>query len=239
MAWNPKVTKFFVYVLLTFVVSTYLSSKILADDLLDVTRAIITSNYWVGISIYFIVAVSITALAIPFAVLDLLNVYIFPFPICMLIMLAEKTIGTALVYEIANQTMHSSKEEYLKINLIKRVNKVIKDSPLYYGTLVRFSSVPASVKNYGLAALEISFKDYMITSMIGSAVFIPLKTYVNYQMIEMYDNLRKGEVVLPSINLVIAVISIISMGFVIKKILNETSEDETEIKEDETKEKKD
>mmetsp|Transcript_70 Transcript_70/g.74 ORF Transcript_70/g.74 Transcript_70/m.74 type:complete len:188 (-) Transcript_70:54-617(-) len=183
---------------------------------------------------YFILAVSVTSLAIPFGLLDMLNILIFPFPISVIIMFVEKTIGTALVYIITKYLVGKNKEEYLEIEVIKRVNKVIRKSPIYYGTLVKFASIPASVKNYGLAALEISFRDYMICSLIGSLVFIPLKTYVNYQMIEMFDSIRQGEPVLPSANLLIALISLLSFGVIIKKMLGATEENDStqvEIKE--------
>ena len=49
------------------------------------------------------------------------------------------------------------KRDLLSHRTIARVNRVLKQSPVWYGTLVRLATLPAAVKNYGLALLEIEF----------------------------------------------------------------------------------
>ena len=41
--------------------------------------------------------------------------------------------------------------------------------------MVRFSTIPTSVKNYGLALMDISFIQYMICCVLGSLVFVPVQ----------------------------------------------------------------
>ena len=88
------------------------------------------------------------------------------------------------------------------------------------------------MKNYGLSALDISFKNYMICSMLGSLVFVPLKAYVGHQFIDVYEQSKQGKVPTPSIALVITLLSVFSMAAVVKKIVSVTVKDEKKEKEE-------
>ncbi|CAI2380315.1 unnamed protein product [Moneuplotes crassus] len=230
MEWNSKIVKFFLYVIITFILSTVLTTKIMAEDYLEYTRDIILANYRAGVAVYFAVAVAITVTGVPFGFLDMINVYIFPFPLSVIIMFTEKTIGSAITYKLASSLTENSKKEYLKVDLIKRVNTVIKNSPVFYGTMIRLSAIPAAVKNYGLASLEISFTDFMTASFVGSLITIPIKTYINYQLIDIYEQMKKGDVNLPTGNLFLAIVALLSMGITVRKIIKTNTHDQIEVK---------
>ena len=139
VAIDKKLWLFGLFVIGTFAASTFLSAKIMANDHLDTAKVFIMEHYWTGVTLYIIGSIAITTLAIPFAMLDLLDMYIFKFPVNILLMFLVKAIGAALVYLITNSLIDKEKTraEYIKVPLIQKVNSVIKDSPIYYGTLIR------------------------------------------------------------------------------------------------------
>ena len=56
---------------------------------------------------------------------------------------------------------------------LEGVNELVKESPVYIGTLLRLSPIPLSAKNYGLALMEITFTNYLKCCVIGSIPFVP------------------------------------------------------------------
>lgn len=61
---------------------------------------------------------------------------------------------------------------------------MIETHPIFYGTLIRYSSIPTMFKNYGLASMNIGILHYVICCVLGSAVFVPLQ-------VEMGENVMR------------------------------------------------
>ena len=71
--------------------------------------------------------------------------------------------------------------------MIGSVNDVIEQKPIFYGTLVRYSGIPTSFKNYGLAAMNISFWNYLICCLLGSLVFVPLQAKLGESLMNVLN----------------------------------------------------
>ena len=65
---------------------------------------------------------------------------------------------------------------------MKRADRLLSSSPVYYGTLFEFALVPPFVKNYGLALLNIDFMRYITCCLLGSVVGVPYQAYLGSQL---------------------------------------------------------
>ena len=78
-------------------------------------------------------------------------------------LLFAKTLGSIICFCLArNVISNSRKKRILENPTIRKVNRVLSSSPIYYGTLCRLATMPTVVRNYGLALLEIRFRDYIV-----------------------------------------------------------------------------
>lgn len=222
MNGKTKLLLFGAFVIATFGISAFLSAKVVANDWMYTVKEYSENNYYQCLVIYFMISILVDVLTIPLPGLEFIPVYVFSFPINLVYMFLPKLVSTPIIYQITNscKNKEKSKEESLKVPLIQKVNTVIKLNPIFYGTLIKFASVPTSVKKYGLAALDISMKNFMICSILSNLVFVPIKAYVGYQFIDIYEKQKRGESTVNSgATLVLAVLSVLAMSLIIKKII--------------------
>ena len=149
----------------------------------------LTENPAQGVALHVVLSAAITVSGIPFALVDLGAAWVYresPAKVLAMLLLA-KTVGSAVCFLIARGLLSEQrKASLLEHATIKRVNKVLKTSPLYYGTLCRLATMPAAVKNYGLALLDIEFPTYMGCCLLGSTVGVPLQGMLGMQLGAVY-----------------------------------------------------
>ena len=142
-----------------------------------------------GVALHAVLSSAITVSGIPFALVDLGAAWVYresPAKVLAMLLFA-KTVGSAVCFLIARGLLSEQrKASLLEHATIKRVNKVLQSSPLYYGTLCRLATMPAAVKNYGLALLDISFPTYMGCCLLGSVVGVPLQGMLGMQLGAVY-----------------------------------------------------
>ena len=110
----------------------------------------------------------------------------YPSPWNILALFAAKTLGSIGVWVICRYYMSKErKKSFLRNDTVGKINSVIEESPIYYGTLVRYAGLPTSVKNYGLGVMNISFTNYMICCALGSVVFVPIQAGLGSNLILM------------------------------------------------------
>ena len=120
----------------------------------------IQANPWQGVALHAVLSTAVTVSGMPFALIDLAAAWVYrETPLAAVAMLFfAKTVGSAVCFAIARSVLSAQrKRDLLSHRTIARVNLVLKQSPVWYGTLVRLATLPAAVKNYGLALLEIEF----------------------------------------------------------------------------------
>ena len=120
----------------------------------------IQANPWQGVALHAVLSTAVTVSGMPFALIDLAAAWVYrETPLAAVAMLFfAKTVGSAVCFAIARSVLSAQrKRDLLSHRTISQVNQVLKQSPVWYGTLVRLATLPAAVKNYGLALLEIEF----------------------------------------------------------------------------------
>ncbi|CAK9114062.1 unnamed protein product [Durusdinium trenchii] len=111
---------------------------------------------------------------------------------CML--LFAKTLGSICCFMVARSVLPTTrKNSVLAHPTVARVDRILVSSPIYYGTLFRLALVPAFVKNYGLALLNIRFRDYITCCLIGSCFGVPAQAYLGSQLGDIYLGFRDAE----------------------------------------------
>ena len=99
---------------------------------------------------------------------------VYPFHEALLLILFSKMLGGAMTYYAANNLIsYETKRSYLDSTYIKGLSELVKQEPLKYGMLLRFSGIPIVLRNYGLAVLPISLKNYLICLLIQSLITTP------------------------------------------------------------------
>lgn len=142
---------------------------------------------------------------------DLFGSYLYPFPYGLTMLFTAKTIGSAMCYLITKYFFSVERQKsFLSNSTISSFNEVIEQSPIFYGTLVRYSGIPTSFKNYGLAAMNISFINYLICCFLGSVVFVPLQAELGQSLMRVLNGEESGNQVW------VTIIVLVCTGFLAK-----------------------
>merc|ERR1712046_59247 len=106
-----------------------------------------------------------------------------------------KTTGSILCFVIARTILpQGMRREVLEHRTIAKVNRLLARSPVYYGTVARLATMPAFVKNYGLASLNaIAFPQYLICCVLGSIIFVPLQAMLGHHLGGIYLGLAQPD----------------------------------------------
>mmetsp|Transcript_110573 Transcript_110573/g.174203 ORF Transcript_110573/g.174203 Transcript_110573/m.174203 type:complete len:238 (+) Transcript_110573:59-772(+) len=166
---------FFAFLAFGYVIVSNPSLKAYAASFASMMR----SNPTLGMVLHAILSVSITVSGIPFSLIDIGAAWVYPYPVALCMLLFAKTLGSILCFVIARNVLPEARKEKIRDHqTVKRVNKLLSSSPIYYGTLFRLSLVPAFVKNYGLALLNIRFDKYLLCCLIGSCFGVPAQAHL-------------------------------------------------------------
>lgn len=96
----------------------------------------------------------------------------------VLVLLGAKMLGATFSYYIANYLLsEESKKAYTTSKYLKGLHDLVKVEPLKYGLLIRFSSIPIIVRNYGLAVLPINYATYLACVFLQASVTSPFQAY--------------------------------------------------------------
>ena len=95
-----------------------------------------------------------------------------------MVLIGSKIIGASFSYYIANHLLsEESRRGYTSSKYLKGLHELVKREPLKYGLLIRFSSIPIIIRNYGLAVLPIRYGTYMACVFLQSCVSSPFQAY--------------------------------------------------------------
>merc|ERR1719469_512824 len=98
-------------------------------------------------------------------------------------LLFAKTVGSIVCFVIARRIFSDERKASIMSHpTVTRVDRLLNTSPVYYGTLFRLSLMPAFVKNYGLATLNIEFKQYITCCLLGSCLGVPSQAYLGHTL---------------------------------------------------------
>merc|ERR1740115_42504 len=178
-----------------------------------------------GVVLHSVLSTAITVSGIPFSLVDLGAAWVYRHSLmqAMAMLLVAKTVGSMVCFVIARQLLSESrKQELVAHPTIARVNRVLKGSPVYYGTLCRLATMPAFVKNYGLASLDIALPQYMVCCLLGSVIGVPLQAILGRELGGVYLGLMPEEQAMGNVSqevLIGAVVSIVAMILVIKVVV--------------------
>mmetsp|Transcript_16744 Transcript_16744/g.28544 ORF Transcript_16744/g.28544 Transcript_16744/m.28544 type:complete len:237 (+) Transcript_16744:120-830(+) len=151
-------------------------------------------NPILGIVLHAGFSTAITVSGVPFSLVDLGAAWVYGFTVSMGMLLFSKTLGSILCFVVARNVLPATrKNSVLAHPTVARVDRILASSPIYYGTLFRLAFLPAFVKNYGLALLNIRFRDYIVCCLIGSCFGVPAQAYLGSQLGDIYLGLRDAE----------------------------------------------
>eukprot|EP00440_Ansanella_granifera_P034608 gb/GFBE01037546.1/.p1 GENE.gb/GFBE01037546.1/~~gb/GFBE01037546.1/.p1 ORF type:complete len:237 (+),score=52.88 gb/GFBE01037546.1/:1-711(+) len=152
------------------------------------------NNPLLGAVLHATLSTAITVSGMPFALVDLAAAWVYPLPVALCMLLFAKTLGSILCFVIARKVLSQErKASILEHKTVARVDRLLASSPVYYGTLFRLAFLPAFVKNYGLALLNIRFGQYITCCLLGSCFGVPAQTYLGSQLGDIYLGLRSAE----------------------------------------------
>lgn len=147
-----------------------------------------------GVLLHATLSTAITVSGVPFSLVDLGAAWVYSLPAAMCMLLFAKTLGSTICFVIAkNGLPETRKQSILEHPTVARVNRVLSSSPVYYGTLFRLALLPAFVKNYGLALLDIDFSKYITCCLLGSCLGVPAQAYLGSNLGDIYLGLRDAE----------------------------------------------
>jgi len=159
------------------VLSYFLSSSTVLKDYVKQLAIFIREKPVEGAAIYVFISTCITVSGIPFAFVDLAAAAVYPLRTALALSFMAKTLGALGCFTVTrcNLIPGSFRENLLSNPFVSRINRHFTSSPLYYAILMRFSSVPMVLKNYGLCCLDVSLLHFMTACMCGSIIFVPIQ----------------------------------------------------------------
>eukprot|EP00928_Gymnodinium_smaydae_P057746 TRINITY_DN40970_c0_g1_i1.p1 TRINITY_DN40970_c0_g1~~TRINITY_DN40970_c0_g1_i1.p1 ORF type:complete len:255 (-),score=27.18 TRINITY_DN40970_c0_g1_i1:131-844(-) len=151
-------------------------------------------NPALGVALHAVLSTAITVSGMPFALVDLGAAWVYPMPVTLCMLLFSKTLGSILCFVIARRVLSEERKKAILAHpTVARVDRLLSGSPIYYGTLFRLALVPAFVKNYGLALLNIEFKRYLACCLLGSLVGVPSQAHLGSKLGGFYLGFTDAE----------------------------------------------
>lgn len=152
------------------------------------------SNPLLGAALHAVLSTAITVSGVPFSLVDLAAAWVYPMPVAMCMLLFAKTLGSALCFVVARCVLSDARKANIKAHAtVRRVDRLLVSSPIYYGTLFRVSLMPAVVKNYGLALLDVNFRQYIVCCLLGSCIGVPAQAHLGSTLGGVYLGVKDME----------------------------------------------
>ena len=124
-----------------------------------------------GALIFFLAYPIAMAIGFPVTALDISVGFLYTWKLAFVIAWTGKAMGCAFCYCIAGCVLHSTFQTWAKQKpFLRKLATVMRRHPWKYCFLLRIVYIPATVKNYGLAALQVPFLPYFISSISISVV---------------------------------------------------------------------
>lgn len=107
---------------------------------------------------------------------------IYPLREAILVLIGSKLLGATFSYFVANNFFsEETRRGYLQSKYLKGLYELVKKEPFKYGLLIRFSSIPIIIRNYGLAVFPIRYLTYISCVFLQSSVSSPFQAYAGSQ----------------------------------------------------------
>lgn len=119
-----------------------------------------------GALIFFLAYPISMAVGFPVTVLDITVGFLYSWKLAFPIAWAGKAVGCALCYCIAGCLLQSTFQAWAQHKpFLRKLSTVMRRYPWKYCFLLRIIYIPGTVKNYGLAALQVPFIPYFLSSV--------------------------------------------------------------------------
>jgi len=135
-----------------------------------------------------------------------------------------KFCGLVLSYVIAQKFL--KRNSLLNNKFMISLKKAIRADETRFIFLIRIAIFPMFLKNYGLAMLDVSFKNYIIVSTAVSTVFTTWHVFLGSQSNKFIENKKTGalEYVVLAIIILFTSALLIYLVFLTKRIMREVEE---------------
>ena len=107
---------------------------------------------------------------------------IYPMQEAIVVLIGSKLLGATFSYYVANYLFsEETRRGYIQYKYLKGLQELVRREPFKYGLLIRFSSIPIIIRNYGLAVLPIKYITYIACVFLQSSVSSPFQAYAGSQ----------------------------------------------------------
>lgn len=89
---------------------------------------------------------------------------IYEIRIAMIILITGKVIGGILSFLLGSLLMGT--QDYKPGSYLWSLSELVKESPYFYGIVLRFASIPVVLRNMGMALLPLGFLPYLLACIM-------------------------------------------------------------------------
>ena len=162
MKVSGKVLLIVIYVLVTFIATVAIQTNPKFAESVDNLVKVAQDMGVIGMILYTLISALLMTFAIPLQFIDMIVGIVYPLKAAVLILIASKVLGASFSFYIANHFLsEESRKSYTSSKYLRGLHELVRKEPLKYGLLLRFSSIPIIIRNYGLAVLPINFMKYI------------------------------------------------------------------------------
>jgi uncharacterized membrane protein YdjX (TVP38/TMEM64 family) len=174
MKINGKVLLAVIYFVITFIAAASLQTNPQFVKAIDDFIKYIQSLGITGILVYIVISALLMTFAIPLQFIDMIVGIIYPLREAILVLIGSKLLGATFSFYVANYLFsEETRKGYIQSKYLKGLHELVRREPFKYGLLIRFSSIPIIIRNYGLAVLPIKYMTYIACVFLQSSVSSP------------------------------------------------------------------
>eukprot|EP00316_Scyphosphaera_apsteinii_P017780 CAMPEP_0119329552 /NCGR_PEP_ID=MMETSP1333-20130426/76144_1 /TAXON_ID=418940 /ORGANISM="Scyphosphaera apsteinii, Strain RCC1455" /LENGTH=192 /DNA_ID=CAMNT_0007338703 /DNA_START=151 /DNA_END=729 /DNA_ORIENTATION=+ len=116
---------------------------------------------------------------VPLTPLELSIGYLFGFKTAYACVYAGKVIGCSTAFILGRSVAYNwAQRQFGQNELLRALDKAVSERPLQICVLVRFGAIPIAIKNYGLAILTVTTKDFIRSLVVVESLMSTVLVFV-------------------------------------------------------------
>lgn len=123
----------------------------------------------------------------PISIFEVLVGHVFPLRTALAVCIVGKTIGACACFAIAQHAKPFVERLMRRHRRLRALSRLVQAHPLKATLLVRFSTLPAPIKNYGWSSLGVDFKVFFVATLAEAPMYALPPVLLGAQLNDLAD----------------------------------------------------
>jgi len=123
----------------------------------------------------------------PISIFEVLVGHVFPLKTALAVCIVGKTIGACACFAVAGYAKPFVERLMRRHRRLRALSRLVQAHPLKATLLVRFSTLPAPIKNYGWSSLGVSFRVFFVATLAEAPMYALPPVLLGGQLNDLAD----------------------------------------------------